>query len=260
MKYGIAKISIIPIRKESAEQSEMVSQLLFGDLFTISYENEKWCKIQTQYDEYVGWIDRKMCHYLSEDNYNMLVKAKKSHVISTSASLIRQSDGININVVAGSCFFDYDKKSNSFKIEEESYVFSGKIAKKPEDINISIVETAKSFLETPYLWGGKNPFGIDCSGLTQIVYKINGVFLPRDASKQVELGRTLNFLNEAKPGDLAFFDNDEGIITHVGILLGSNKIIHASGIVRIDVIDHQGIFNLSTKRYSHKLRLLKSIV
>jgi gamma-D-glutamyl-L-lysine dipeptidyl-peptidase len=121
------------------------------------------------------------------------------------------------------------------------------------------LEAVNIFEGSPYLWGGKTPFGIDCSGFTQMIYKMNNIFLPRDAGKQVELGRTLNFLNEAKPGDLAFFDNDEGLITHVGVLLGSNKIIHASGMVRKDIIDHQGIFNVDIKRYTHKLRVIKSI-
>jgi len=115
-------------------------------------------------------------------------------------------------------------------------------------------------LSCPYLWGGRNPFGIDCSGFTQLVYKVNDVALPRDASQQVEMGRTLNFLNEAKPGDLAFFDNDEGAIVHVGILLGHNKIIHSSGKVRTDVVDHQGIFNVDLKRYTHKLRVIKTVL
>lgn len=260
MKYGLTKLSIIPVRKEPAEQSEMISQLLFGELFTISYENESWCKIQTKYDEYVGWIDKKMCSFVSEDTFNDIVIADVSYSLSISGTLTEQKNGTITNLVPGSSFPNFNHKQNSFILDDESYVFAGEIFKKSVEIKKSIVETANLFLGSPYLWGGRSPFGIDCSGFTQLVYKINGVFLPRDAGKQIELGHTLNFLNEAHPGDLAFFDNEEGLITHVGILLGTNKIIHASGTVRVDIIDHQGIFNTNLKRYTHKLRVLKSLL
>ena len=122
------------------------------------------------------------------------------------------------------------------------------------------MENAMMYINAPYLWGGRSPFGIDCSGFTQLVYKIAGKKLPRDAYQQAEIGQTLSFVEEAQSGDLAFFDNEEGSIVHVGILLQDNEIIHASGKVRIDKIDHQGIFNVDTKRYSHKLRLIKKIL
>ena len=116
------------------------------------------------------------------------------------------------------------------------------------------------YLNAPYLWGGKTPFGIDCSGFTQMVYKLNGFALPRDAYQQAEIGETLSFVEEAEPGDLAFFDDDEGNIIHVGMVLEQGTIIHASGKVRIDALDHQGIYNKELKNYSHKLRLIKKII
>ena len=123
-----------------------------------------------------------------------------------------------------------------------------------------IVEDALMYLNAPYLWGGRSPFGIDCSGFTQVVYKINNIIIPRDAYQQAELGQGYSFIEEAEAGDIAFFDNDEGKINHVGILIGRNKIIHASGKVRIDTLDHQGIFNKETNSYSHKLRIIKNIL
>ena len=131
----------------------------------------------------------------------------------------------------------------------------GKIGSKDK-----IAEDALMYLNAPYLWGGKSPFGIDCSGFTQIVYKINNIVIPRDAYQQAKLGEGYSFLEEAEAGDIAFFDNDEGKIIHVGILVGKNKIIHASGKVRIDTLDHQGIFNKETNSYSHKLRIIKTLI
>jgi cell wall-associated NlpC family hydrolase len=116
------------------------------------------------------------------------------------------------------------------------------------------------YLNAPYLWGGVTPFGIDCSGFTQMVYKLNGYKLKRDASQQATQGEALSFIEESEAGDLAFFDNEEGKIIHVGIIMSDNYIIHASGKVRIDRIDHLGIYNVDTERHTHKLRVIKKIV
>ncbi len=115
-------------------------------------------------------------------------------------------------------------------------------------------------MNAPYLWGGKTPFGIDCSGFTQMVYKLNGHALLRDASEQASQGIALSFIEESEPGDLAFFDNSEGQIIHVGIIMEDNHIIHAHGKVRIDRLDHSGIYNIDKKIHTHKLRVIKKII
>jgi cell wall-associated NlpC family hydrolase len=119
---------------------------------------------------------------------------------------------------------------------------------------------AESFVNSPYLWGGRSPYGIDCSGLIQVIFKMIGEKLPRDASQQVTRGETVNFMNLTQVGDLAFFDDEEGNIVHVGMILPENRIVHSSGFVKIDRIDQQGIYNIETKRYSHKLRVIKRIL
>ena len=136
----------------------------------------------------------------------------------------------------------------------EGKTISKKLPKK------QLIDTAILYLNSPYLWGGKTPFGIDCSGFTQMVYKLNGYKLLRDASQQATQGEALSFIEESEPGDLAFFDNAEGVITHVGIIMEDNYIIHAHGKVRIDRIDHTGIFNSEARMHTHKLRVIKRII
>lgn len=251
IKHGISLISIIPIRKEASEQSEMVSQLLFGETYHIIERNEKWTFIKCDYDHYEGWIDSKMITNLSEDAYQELLK-KPTTTLNQLAEVSLNNK--QIRLVPGSTLYqskpDESYELAGYRIENCSF---------NNDLN-DIQKISKYFLNSPYLWGGKSLFGIDCSGYTQIVFKIYGIKIPRDASQQVLLGETVNFIDEVKKGDLAFFDNDEEIITHVGIILNSKQIIHASGFVRIDKIDHQGIYNEDLNRYTHKLRVIKRII
>jgi cell wall-associated NlpC family hydrolase len=159
----------------------------------------------------------------------------------------------------GSFLPNYNKNKVSFNVTD--YVFDGlTFDTSKESLKNKLVENAYLYLNTPYLWGGRSPFGIDCSGFTQLLYKLNGVKLPRDASQQAKVGQTLSFVEESEAGDLAFFDNEEGNIIHVGMVLDNNRIIHASGKVRIDRLDHQGIYNVDTNKYSHRLRLIKKII
>ncbi|MFW5830834.1 MAG: C40 family peptidase, partial [Prolixibacteraceae bacterium] len=148
-----------------------------------------------------------------------------------------------------------------FTVSRETYKSAGEIFygkhKNPRNV---IIKQALKYFNAPYLWGGRSPFGVDCSGFTQVIYKMIGIKIPRDASQQVKMGTALSFVDEAEPGDLAFFDDEEGNIVHVGILWKRNKIIHASGKVRVDNVDQFGIFNVDLKRYTHKMRVMKKII
>ena len=148
---------------------------------------------------------------------------------------------------------------NHSDINTAQFEFEGTKANGIQDKS-KLINTAFLYLNAPYLWGGKTPFGIDCSGFTQMVYKLNGYNLFRDASQQATQGEALSFIEESEPGDLAFFDNEEGNIIHVGIIMENNYIIHASGKVRIDRLDHLGIFNPETQKHTHKLRVIKKVI
>jgi len=256
MDYGICNLSIVPLRLEPADPSEMVSQVLLGEHFKVLEIRAKWSRIRLSFDKYEGWIDNKQFLLITEEAYSEIEKSP----LFLSNDLINFSEDQNnllTHVMIGSHLPFY--KENNYTIGNDIYSLEGDIStgKLKKD---KIVATALQFLNTPYLWGGKSPLGIDCSGLTQLVYKLNGHRLKRDAKDQASQGEVLSFIEESEPGDLAFFDNDEGKIIHVGIMMEDNHIIHAHGKVRIDRLDHQGIYNIDTKRHSHKLRVIKKII
>lgn len=252
--YGVCNLSIVPCRKESSDRSEMVTQLLFGDSFTILDEAEKWVFIRNAFDDYECWIDKKQYLKISEAEFSHL---QKSQTVTTDpVSVLNYDDGQMLALVTGSVLPGFN--AGKGKIGNTCYSFEGSTIRPARQSRNSIVETALMYLNTPYLWGGRSPFGIDCSGFSQIVYRLSGIPIMRDASQQATQGKALSFVEEAQPGDLAFFDNEEGRIIHVGIVLSESRIIHASGKVRIDLLDHNGIFNVDEKKYSHRLRVLKS--
>lgn len=258
--YGISILSIIPGRKEPADAAEQVTQLLFGEHYEVKETRKKWIRIRTALDNYECWIDKKQHFAIDEKFGERLNKQKFIPVSLEMAGWVQQvSNNSIVPIVLGSSlpFLDHGQ----FKIGKELFKFEGQHQLKADKKNTSLlVQQALVYLNTPYLWGGRHPFGIDCSGLVQICYKTIGINLPRDAYQQAALGSSLSFIEEAEPGDLAFFDNDEGKIIHVGILLKDNYIIHASGKVRIDRIDHQGIYNNEINDYSHRLRIIKRII
>ena len=249
MTYGVCNLSIIPLRAEASDSSELVSQILYGEIFKVLEKRSKWSRIRLAFDSYEGWVDNKQFAALLEEQYNDLQK-EKLHMSSDLVEFITTSENQLLSICLGSTLNALHILKHSFEGKSISETFQKQ----------HLVKTALLYLNAPYLWGGKTPFGIDCSGFTQMVYKLNGYNLKRDASEQVTQGQALSFIEESEPGDLAFFDNAEGKIVHVGIIMKDNSIIHAHGRVRIDGLDHTGIFNYESKTYSHQLRVIKKIV
>lgn len=245
---GVCTLSNIPLRKEASSRSEIVSMVLFGETYTVLSHETDWVHVTTSSDEYTGWIGARQ--------FTQLQAEIQSTEVATGYpfTILNSDDGI-VMAPFGASLPNYSNQT--CRINNKQYTVLNPITKPSfETINA----LAKQFMNVPYLWGGRTAFGIDCSGFVQVVYKVLGTQLPRDAYQQVEAGSDVSFIDQAQTGDLAFFDNAEGRITHVGIMLGPHHIIHASGKVRIDPIDSYGIMSPETQQYSHKLRIIKRII
>jgi hypothetical protein len=253
MERFICENVFVPLRSGPSHKSEMLSQIIFGEKYIVKGEAGKWLKVETLFDSYSGWIDMDHLQHC-EDNGN-----EKSFVINKTLPCLKK-DKTMLVLEPGSEIYTPDFKSRTFAAGGNIFKATQEFNKSYITINESITDTAMRFMNSPYIWGGRIPSGIDCSGLTQLVYKIHGISLPRDSGQQAETGETINLLYESRPGDLVFFDNERGTITHVGMIFSEGLVIHASGRVRIDTMDHQGIFKPETGKYSHHLRLIKRIV
>ncbi|HOY14766.1 MAG TPA: C40 family peptidase [Saprospiraceae bacterium] len=255
--FGICAVACAPIRIKPDDTMEMVSQLLFGETIKILQKKGKnWIKIECTNDGYIGWMDPKMLLLITEKQF---IKCKQGLAYSVDLVSYLINGDVNTPVLLGTTLPAFD--GMSLQMPESKLIFNGS-AINPEVQKPStemMVKIAKKYLNAPYLWGGRSPFGIDCSGFTQVLFKIWGFALPRDAYQQANLGELIDFVELAQEGDLAFFDNAEGKITHVGMVLANQEIIHASGRVRIDKLDHEGIFNKQTKKYTHHLKFIKRI-
>lgn len=238
MRLGICKLSVVPMRKDAFHTSELVSELLFNDIYKIIEENDDWLKIQCLYDSYEGWIRKLQHHEISEDEYKEYL-SKEKYIINTPMIFYE-----NTMLSFGSKVFE--KIEGSIPLEK----------KYNRDV---ITEVAIRMLNVPYRWGGKSIMGIDCSAYVQLCAKIAGYKLPRDASQQFDFGTVIDNISESQSGDIAFFENENHRIIHVGILLSNKEIIHASGKVRIDNIDETGIFNKELNKYTHRLSKIKRL-
>ncbi len=255
---GICRLSIIPVRAAASHRSEMVTQLLFGDHYEVlQYSADAlWVKIKIQFDKYIGWIAFNQFSDISDAYFEQLNSADFKVSTDLLSKIMYNKDYINITL--GSML--PIASSELFNLEEQ-LAFNG------ESKNLSerkgseyLKEIAKKYLGAPYLWGGKTLFGIDCSGFVQQVFKICGYQLLRDASQQEKQGEVVVKFEDAHPGDLAFFANEKMNIDHVGIVLEEGVVIHASGMVRIDKLDKEGIFVEAANTYSHKLFSIRRVI
>lgn len=255
MKNGICLLAFIPQRLKPKDSSEMVSQILFGETFTILQNEDKWSYVENDFDGYQGWISQNSFSLISEEEKTKIQNTP--NWLNTDPLLTVRVDSNPLLLPAGSLCFGIE---SSFQILNTTYTLETFIhRKKSELLTDTIISTALNLINTPYLWGGRSSFGIDCSGFVQLCFRAAGIQLHRDAGQQAEQGQTI-CIQEALSNDIAFFSNQAGKIIHVGILLDKKNIIHASGKVRKDLLDEKGIFNRESETYTHSLCLIKRMV
>jgi len=234
--YGICGYSTVCVRREPMHSSELVTEMLFNDLYEIIDNQQDWIKIKMEYDGYEGWISAKQHIAIPEAAFNAL-RLNSKRVVCNPVEL-------------------YDGKILTFGT---TIIEDGNDSSNDSRVN-AMISNGFKLLDVPYRWGGRTVFGIDCSGFVQLCAKTVGIKLPRDASQQVKCGEDVYFLPETRPGDLAFFENEEHQIVHVGIIIEGEKILHASGKVRVDSLDQTGIFNEETGTHTHFLAAIKRIL
>jgi len=253
---AICPLSQVPVRVEPSDRSEMVTQILFGETFSILEERGNWLLVRIHLDNYEGWIDRKQSMQVT-DEFIEKTKISSNHIITDKTAVCYCKNDSTFLLLGKGCRLPLSTGS-TFHLGHNIYTTISKTKAIPKKFSASkVASTALDYMNVPYLWGGRSIMGVDCSGLVQVVYHMCGLDLPRDSSQQAGKGNAIDFVDEALPGDLAFFDNPAGEIIHVGIIIGPGKILHASGQVKIDKIDHNGIFNTEQGIYTHSLRIIK---
>lgn len=220
-------MSVAALRNTVEESSEMISQLLFGETFIARQSKDGFTNIICDFDDVEGWIS----------------DLQWEETISLEEKLVLRAP------------YEFSKG--------RLYSVGSEIDEAPQMRILSretIIQSALEFIDVPFLKGGRSFFGLDSQAFVQLVFKANGYNLPRFASKQAEVGEVLAFIEEAQQGDLAFFDDCNGVISHVGIILSDFRILHCYGKVRIDEIDSSGIYNKDLGKHTHKLRFVKSLL
>jgi len=244
MQYGICHLSIIPVRLVAAATSEMITQLLYGEHYKILEQRKHWSKVRLAFDSCEGWVDNNQITFIEKEPYIDLENTEQRNHSSELVSYLECQNNRFTPILLGSTI-----PNNNLL----GHRFDGGTTKNGGKENL--VNTALYYLNSPSLSGGRTPFGIDSSGLSQMVYKMNGAVLKRTPNEQALQGESLSFIEESEPGDLAFFDDVDGDIDHVGIIMRDNHIIHANGKVKIDRLDHTGVFDNESRAYTHKLRV-----
>lgn len=248
---------MVPIRSGRNLRSEMITQILFGEIVECWETVGQWTKVRCLWDNQIGWILGKQLTPLNEETYQ---RCKDASAVSIELAQPAIADNHFLPLTMGASLPCFD--GMRFEIAEHKYTFSGQVISTKEiEPSVSLlIKLARKYLYAPELEGGRSPFGIDSTGLVQILFKMLGINLPRDAYLQARKGDTVDFYEQALPGDLAFFQDKNGHIKHVGILCDSNQILHTNGMVRIDKIDHFGIFNTDENKYTHQLRVIKRLL
>jgi hypothetical protein len=258
MEYGVCRLAVVSVRREASDIAEQVTQLLFGDHYEVinQSKDKRWLRIRTAFDQYEGWLDARQHHSISKDYFDQVNLADFKITTEITSWILYKKNPLSI--VMGSIV--PISASELFKMEEQ-FAFNGESKSLGQRRDFEFLKSiALRYMHAPYQWGGKSPFGIDASGFVQMVFKIAGYSLQRESNQQMQQGKMVKDFTEAKPGDLAFFHDKDGKGVHVGILLEEDKIIHASGRVRIDHCMEDGILSSESRIFTHTSHLFRRIL
>ncbi len=251
-------ICIVPlsaVRSEPSHRAEMTTQLLFGEICMVLGKEGDWLNIRCSFDNYEGWCLTAQLLDMPDVPYRITRNKYAKGYINT---LVLNDTVLVVPFGADLSLF----KKKKLQLRLHAFVSHAKTFK-PSNKKPSRQKIRKmcyQFLNTPYLWGGKSVYGIDCSGFSQSVFRYMNIVLPRDAWQQAEQGIAVSSLKNARCGDLCFFENADGKVTHVGILLNKKTIIHSSGKVRVDTITEEGITNRDTMQQTHRLKSIRRVM
>ena len=258
---GISLYSVIPVRAEAREGAEQNTQMLFGELCEILEEQPRWTRVRLESDGQDGWVDAKMIAPIRGKDYTAYKKAyqEAAMVRFPMTYAVSENNGQTIPLTAGTRLPNY--KDGRFEVLSVGFrIDPSMVAVKPLALSLqTLLETTRFFINTPYLWGGKNALGMDCSGFTQVIMSLFGKKLLRNASEQVTQGRAVKERSKAQAGDLVFFDHEDGKISHVGIVIDPDRVIHCSGRVKVEKLDDTGIFSAEQGGYSHHLTQIRRL-
>ncbi|MBK6938056.1 MAG: C40 family peptidase [Chitinophagaceae bacterium] len=252
MEYAIVAVPAAPVRRKAGHSKEMVNQLLFGEKVKVLKTHGKlWAKIRSLHDGYEGWMTVSQLEEVAEKT------ARLPDTFITTELLAAIDFGENrMHIPVGSSLPAF--RSGNGTLGKLQYKFEGQFFEADKQLADEelLKQLIKPWMNAPYLWGGRTLLGVDCSGLVQVIYKLMGINLPRDAWQQAQGGKAVKKFSELQPGDLVFFDNKEDIV-HVGIYLGEDKIVHAAGKVRVDDINKKGVVNADVKLSGNRLRAIR---
>ena len=261
MAKGIVLHAVVPVRAAAKESSEQVTQLLFAETVDFIEKKTRWIKIRNHADNQEGWADAKMIAPLSEEEWKQYhAVPKNARVLLPMTYAVSENNGQTIPLSAGTVLPDYNNGEFAilgvkFRVDPAAVLLDS--LKMTEE---NLMLATRFFLNIPYLWGGKNALGYDCSGFTQVIMSLFGAKLPRNASEQALTGKEVSSLSQIQAGDLAFFGHETKTITHVGILLDPNRVIHCSGRVKVEKVDSTGIFSIEQGGYTHRLISIRCVL
>lgn len=256
MYYAMCYLPNVPLRLTPEDGGEMATELLFGDACLVYEADKTWARIKNKADGYEGWVTTKMLTPISEDAYVAYNPLEQPVLCAYYAEAVQEETGQHLLLTGGSLLPEY-RPDGSFRVKDSRFRLNPELVGPIQGKDV--LRTAMQFLNSPYLWGGKNALGIDCSGLTQVAFRMHGVQLLRNSSQQATQGELVPFLSDARPGDLAFFDHGDGHISHVGIVADNGRILHATGNVHFDKLDAEGIYSEERGFYTHQLRLIRRV-